>query len=124
VKQGLAFRQEIPRSDTSVAPAGFGLLVIDHALPFQCSISDLVPPPLRYDPAAKQLVVEVHETADHSAIWPAGFGLATTDHAVPFQRSISDLFVLAYEVPIAKHVVALGHATPNRSLDEVGFGLG
>ena len=68
----------------AVAPAGFGLVVNDHAEPFQRSTSV----PLA-DPTAKQLAVVRHATPDNAFCAFPRFGLATIDHLLPSHRSTS-----------------------------------
>jgi hypothetical protein len=70
---------------------GFGDVIIDHAVPFQCSIRVASDEPLVTEfPTAQQSDVNVQVTALRIALWAVGgVGDAVIDHALPFQCSMS-----------------------------------
>ena len=95
-----------------------GLGTIDHTLPFQDSTSVWVLVPLLKYPTAKQLAGLVHVTPKRALSWLGDvLGLATMDHTLPFQDSMSVcLLGPLEELPTAKQLVGLVHATPWRRL--------
>jgi hypothetical protein len=87
-KQLVAPEQVTPRSALAGRSVAFGLVMIDHADPFQCSTNVFCVELTCDDPTAKQLKV-VGQCTPYSSVTvePAGFGSVTSDHAAPFQRS-------------------------------------
>jgi hypothetical protein len=111
-----------PFSELNVAPPGLGLGTIDQLVPSQCS-TNVVAGVLTLAcelPTAKQLVVLGHATPFRRLIAaPAGLGLGTIDQLVPFHRSTNVVVApLASELPTAKQLVGLVHAT-SESVDPV-----
>jgi hypothetical protein len=85
---------EVQDTDDSVleeAPLGFGVVWIDHSVPFQPSASVTVVPELfTYSPVAIHEVDDAHETPQRLLfVAPLGFGVVWIDHEVPFHRSAS-----------------------------------
>ena len=96
-----------------VAPDGFGLVTIDHAVPFHRSMSVLVVEPVVENPTATQFVADVHLT-ERSRLdaAPATLGVDCSAHVEPFQRTATvrvpafdALLVLAS--PTATHIVVV-----------------
>jgi hypothetical protein len=127
-KQLVVLVHATPKRSLFAAPAGFGLATIDHAEPFQCSMSVLAGP-RPATPTAKQLVALGHATENRPGDGdPLGLGLATIDHAVPFQRSMSVLVSpFDCDAPTARQLVALAHAMSSTYVPPPGavatFGL-
>jgi hypothetical protein len=73
------------------APAGLGVVLIVHSVPFQLSANVTNLPELfTAYPAATHEVDEMHDTPDNTlVVAPLGFGVDWTTHSVPFQRSAS-----------------------------------
>ena len=109
------------RSSSIFVPFGFGVVRIDHLVPFQCSVNAL---PARR-PTAEQLAALGHATPSNSVAGDA-VGLATVDHALPFHRSINWVVCRAAscELPTAKHFDGPVHATPasTAATELAGFG--
>ena len=94
------------------SPVGVGLGMIDQRVPFQCSTNVKVAELVSWVPTAKQLVRVGHDTALNSD--ELRLGLTTIDHRVPFQCSTKVRVVVepVEELPTAKQLVGLTHATP------------
>jgi hypothetical protein len=73
--------QEIPEKALVVAPAGFGVGLIDHAVPFHASASvSFTPELLTYSPTATQAVAAVHVTPERALlVAPVGVGVDWID---------------------------------------------
>jgi len=68
---------------------GLGLGTFVQDVPFQCAIRvRLTPVPLKYDPTAQALAVEVAATPDRPLPLDPGLGLGTFVQDVPFQCAI------------------------------------
>jgi hypothetical protein len=97
----------------AVALATFALALIDHAVPFQCSVKVLVTKLLEYDPTATQLVADAHDTPTRVMPLPTGLGDDLIDHPSPFQCSINVLVAFdVVELPTATHIAGPAHDTP------------
>ena len=69
-----------------LSPPLSGEVTMDHAVPFQCSISVWLP----WSPTAQQSDAEEHVTSERKlSCVVLALGELTMDHAVPFQCSIS-----------------------------------
>src|SRR5438105_2778716 len=121
------------------APFGLALGTVAQLVPFQRSTSVSIVRALLFQistpPAAKQLVVLVHDTPCSLlltlvALGRLGLGLGTIAHLVPFHRSTSVTVaptLFAYSSPTAKQLVGLVHDTSDSPLPYVasgGLGLG
>src|SRR5262249_37374119 len=94
---------------------------MDHAVPFQCSISVW---PKEYWPAAQQFDAEVHVTSRSWLSWVAlVLGELTMDHAVPFQCSMNvwPRSPWPWE-PTAQQSEAEVHVTPLRPFHPMALG--
>ena len=104
---------------TTPGPVGLGLGTIDHAEPFQFSISvpDGLPSPFtpRTAPTAQQSEPLTHETSKRPPPCPAGTGgVAARVHVVPFHVSTSGAKVLPEPEPM------FSMETPAQALGGVG----
>lgn len=75
--QLVAVVHETAESALVVAPAGFGVVWIDQAVPFHASARvTSTPEPLTYSPTAMQAVAAVHETPESALlVAPEGAGV-------------------------------------------------
>ena len=125
--QAVVDAQEIADRYALDAPAGLGVALMLHELPFHDSARVVrVVVPLD-SPAAMHEVEEKHETPDNEALRPAGLGEAWTVQAVPFHAStrVADIKVMLSVVdPTAVQADAAVHATPDNESFEVPVGLG
>ena len=97
---------------------GLGLDCTCQALPFHRSISV----ELSESPTARQFDGESHHTPNSSLYLPRPFVLGVTRQRVPsqFSMSVDACVSSAKRVPTAMQSLALGQATPERTLDWPG----
>jgi hypothetical protein len=116
--QALADVHDTPDRTVFDAPAGLGVVWIDHLLPSQRSASVTVVVPLEEWPTAVQALADVHDTPDRTVFdAPAGLGVVWIDHLLPFQPSASATsWVPVPCSPTALQALADAQDTPWRML--------
>jgi hypothetical protein len=123
--QNDAVTHDTPLSESSDVVETFGLVTIDQAAPFHCSMSVCSEEGSLAEPAAMQNEVLTQDTAASPFGREEALGLVTMDQAVPFHCSTRVWSVLPLSAPPAAiQNDAVTHETPSRCWFSLGEVLG